>query len=246
MKLFLLLALCQLINLTHSHRNMTLYGNISLGYYYVDVYVGTPPQKKYLIVDTGSRQTVMTCDPCEKCGTHLNRPFRFKESETFTLLNKNHTNFDWNCSVYDAEGTCSFNAKYLEGSSYSGYVIKDIILFQNELNSINNTSKSHLISCAIEETGEFATQAVDGIMGFGPYSELTKIESPTLLEVEFRDGRIDSKVFSICLGHNGGQLMVGDWNTALHLPGEKPIYLDASRVSWGSNYNVELLGIMVK
>jgi len=246
MSLAIFLGLYLLINQAYCQRNVTIHGNISIGYYYIDVYVGTPPQRKSLILDTGSRQTVMTCELCEKCGNHWNEPFLVSESQTVDILTKNQTNFDWQCSFSDDDKKCSFRSSYLEGSSYAGYVIKDTFLFRNELNITTNITKTHLFGCAVEETGEFASQAADGIIGFGPYSQETFLESPTLLEVEFRDKRISSKVFSICLGNNGGQLMIGDWNSNRHLPGEQPIYLDSSDVSWNQSYNVELSGIKVK
>lgn len=45
-----------------------LYGNIDLGYYYVNIYAGTPPQKQSLIVDTASHITTFPCTLCTSCG----------------------------------------------------------------------------------------------------------------------------------------------------------------------------------
>lgn len=41
-----------------------LYGNVSLGYYYANIYVGFPAQKQSVIIDTGSGQLAL---PCSKC-----------------------------------------------------------------------------------------------------------------------------------------------------------------------------------
>ena len=38
-----------------------LFGSFDLGYYYVSLFVGTPPQKQTVIVDTGSSLTAIPC-----------------------------------------------------------------------------------------------------------------------------------------------------------------------------------------
>ena len=43
---------------------MTMFGNSTLGYYYIEAYVGKDQQKKALIFDTGSHMTIMPCKGC--------------------------------------------------------------------------------------------------------------------------------------------------------------------------------------
>ena len=40
---------------------MPVYGNASLGYYYINLYIGSPPQKQSVIIDTGSGQLALPC-----------------------------------------------------------------------------------------------------------------------------------------------------------------------------------------
>lgn len=76
----------------------------------------------------------------------------------------------------------------------------------------------HTFGCASTETGEFYNQEADGIIGFGSNSyDATKNDPPNILQTERLEGRIKSLVFSICLGHNGGEMTFGDWNKYLHL-----------------------------
>lgn len=64
-----------------------IYGNMSLGYYYIEVYIGTPPQKTSMIVDTGSGVTALPCDPCKQCGSsHLNPRYKVNSSSTSKYL----------------------------------------------------------------------------------------------------------------------------------------------------------------
>ena len=38
--------------------------------HHVHVYIGAPPQRRIVIVDTGSRLLVFPCEPCTQCGTN--------------------------------------------------------------------------------------------------------------------------------------------------------------------------------
>lgn len=41
---------------------MQIYGSAALGYYYLNVYIGSPPQLQTLILDTGSWMTAFPCN----------------------------------------------------------------------------------------------------------------------------------------------------------------------------------------
>jgi hypothetical protein len=45
-----------------------LYGSLHLGYYYANIWLGTPPQKADVILDTGSSVTAIPCTGCTDCG----------------------------------------------------------------------------------------------------------------------------------------------------------------------------------
>ena len=45
-----------------------LYGELSLGYYYADIWLGSPPQRASVILDTGSGLTAIPCTGCRDCG----------------------------------------------------------------------------------------------------------------------------------------------------------------------------------
>ena len=68
--------------------------------HYVHLYVGTPPQKTSVIVDTGSSKTAFVCAGCEACGAHESPPFDSSKSETYEV------------------GTGTMSASYSEGSEW--------------------------------------------------------------------------------------------------------------------------------
>lgn len=50
---------------------MSLHDDLLLnGYYTTRLWIGTPPQRFALIVDTGSTVTYVPCSTCEHCGRH--------------------------------------------------------------------------------------------------------------------------------------------------------------------------------
>ena len=116
-KTFLLFLLFIRIN---SLRNITLSGNATLGYYYIDAYIGTPPQKQALILDTGSNLTIIPCKGCKKCREHINPMYDSSKSSTFQRLRYGNDYIGWKCSFFSQDKECGFMQGYTEGSMYRG------------------------------------------------------------------------------------------------------------------------------
>ena len=47
-----------------------------IGTHYAHIYVGTPPQRVSVIVDTGSHHTAFPCEGCSNCGTHTDAYYK--------------------------------------------------------------------------------------------------------------------------------------------------------------------------
>lgn len=57
------------------------------GTHHAYLYIGTPPQRQTLIVDTGSRLTAFPCHPhCSDCGMHASEPFHLNESSSHSIV----------------------------------------------------------------------------------------------------------------------------------------------------------------
>ena len=65
---------------SHPLDSTGIFGNTSnLMYYYVNIYIGTPPKRQSLIIDTGSALTGIPCQPyCTSCGKHLNSYYKIE------------------------------------------------------------------------------------------------------------------------------------------------------------------------
>eukprot|EP01022_Parablepharisma_sp_SALTPOND_P022033 TRINITY_DN4418_c0_g1_i1.p5 TRINITY_DN4418_c0_g1~~TRINITY_DN4418_c0_g1_i1.p5 ORF type:complete len:136 (-),score=6.56 TRINITY_DN4418_c0_g1_i1:1198-1605(-) len=70
-----------------------LYGNVTtLRYYFAEIYVGSPPQKQSMLIDTGSSLVALPCEEYCKgnCGKQHRDPFFNPEvSRTFTQTSCN-------------------------------------------------------------------------------------------------------------------------------------------------------------
>lgn len=167
-------------------RNLTMYGNSTLGYYYIEAFVGTPPQKKALIFDTGSHLTIFPCYGCYSCRNHLYNIFDTSKSTSFNIVSPTRSYFDWRCMDEDEESDqCMFKQLYTEGSEYSGFYAIDNFVFENELKSEKSKSLKHVFGCAMKETDQFLSQEVDGIIGFGAGSKSIRkftSEKPSTLD----------------------------------------------------------------
>jgi hypothetical protein len=152
---------------------------ISLGYYYVTLHIGTPPQPFSAIVDTGSSVTAIPCAGCRRCSQHMNARLDPATSRTFQALPCSQGLSCISCR----RDVCGYHVSYEEGSAHLGYLASDLFYFEpaaHPSGSRRHGFARHLstraprcasvrvtFGCSIKETGLFRTQAADGIMGLG-------------------------------------------------------------------------------
>jgi hypothetical protein len=95
---------------------------IGTGTHYVNLYVGTPPQRVSVIVDTGSHYTAFPCSGCGGCGTHTDPYYEITKSSTGRQVQCGTPG----CSC--SGGKCTFGQSYTEGSSWNAYKVNDKVL----------------------------------------------------------------------------------------------------------------------
>ena len=228
--------------------HIPLYGNSTLGYYFVEAQVGSLKQSQSLIVDTGSFSTVFVCEGCSVCNKHKDLTFNSKNSTTFQKLEPSKPVNGWDCSqsTESKSNECTYEQSYLEGSTYSGFYASDSFIFENETFSSRILKNyTHTFGCAMKETNEFFRQEVNGIIGLGQRRD-PKSNPPTIIELAKSEGRIESRSFSICLGRNGGTLRLGAPLTDLHLPLAKSRTINVETLRWKDIYVASLSSIVLE
>lgn len=95
---------------TSKSRTLELIGNATLGFYCVNVYLGSKMQRECLIIDTGSSTTIVPCEGCKNYGPyHYNHWFLTKSNDFLTSKIDNIPHAGWKCPNLNSEGECRFD-----------------------------------------------------------------------------------------------------------------------------------------
>jgi len=100
------------------------------GTHYATIWVGTPPQRKSVIIDTGSHFTAFPCKGCLGCGEehHTDKYFDQDASSTFRALTckaKRDGPKECQGSSDCVGGKCILSQTYTEGSSWEAFQAVD-------------------------------------------------------------------------------------------------------------------------
>ncbi|XP_060208866.1 aspartic proteinase 36-like isoform X1 [Lycium barbarum] len=176
---------------------MPLHDDLLLnGYYTTHIWIGTPPQRFALIVDTGSTVTYVPCSTCEQCGTHQDPRFQPEMSSTYQPVKCNT-----DCTCDNKREQCIYERQYAEMSSSSGVLGEDIVSFGNQSEL---APQGAVFGCENRETGDLYSQHADGIMGLGR-GDLSIVD-------QLVEKHVISDSFSMCYGgmdFGGGAMVLG-------------------------------------
>ncbi|CAN4108700.1 unnamed protein product [Withania somnifera] len=206
-----------LLNISPANARMSLHDDLLLnGYYTTHIWIGTPPHKFALIVDTGSTVTYVPCSSCKKCGNHQDPKFQPKMSSTYQSVKCDKT-----CPCDLKRQQCIYERRYAEMSSSFGLLGEDVISFGNPSDL---GPQRAVFGCEIAETGDLYSQRdvsiVDQLVG----------------------KHVISDSFSLCFGgmdFGGGAMVLGGIRTPAHMVFTKS---DFGRSPY---YNIELKEIHV-
>ena len=98
---------------------------------------------------------------------------------------------------------CGYSVSYAEGSRISGHMVSDVVTFATDA-APGRTTVPLGFGCQTLETGLFNSQVADGIVGFswgGGYGA-------TLMD-NLRDNKKVPDIFSMCLSHTVGAMVMG-------------------------------------
>ena len=152
------------------------------GTHHAYLYIGSPPQRQTLIVDTGSRLTAFPCQPhCPDCGKHASDQFHLDMSSSHEVIPCSSCLLS-NTNVLDVlndglgglrgsiqspnscyNNKCEIEQSYTEGSSWRAFEVKDKVwLGIEDKKSSAQEHKSHAVpfvfGCQVSEEGLFKEQ----------------------------------------------------------------------------------------
>lgn len=215
--------------------------------HYTHLFVGTPPQRVSVIVDTGSHHAAWVCDSCYGCGNHADQPFSPGKSSSYEALagvisQSYEEGSMWHAdrardvvSLGNVDGTVRGWDSADGGGLYGGETTP--ILDKADLPEVELT-----FGCIDHQTRLFVTQTANGIIGMSPSPE-------SFIEQAYAEGVIDEKIFSLCFTPAdpksqsqsfAGFFVLGGSDTSQHVEPMEYIKLDYTT---GGFYGVETLGV---
>eukprot|EP01038_Epipyxis_sp_PR26KG_P007871 gene7871-10685_t len=195
------------------------------GTHYSYIYVGTPPQRQSVIIDTGSHFTAFPCKGCSQCGQHTDS---YWDPDNSTTVIK--------CTAHD----CVISQSYTEGSSWRAVKITDKLWVGGAgptlIPHVDSYAVDFMFGCQSSETGLFRTQLADGIMGMS-------IGDDTLPNQLVKQGVAKSKIFALCFRVGGGIMTLGGVDQRLNSKnGIRFVEMQSKSSGW---FGVKVLDIIL-
>jgi hypothetical protein len=177
------------------------------GTHHVHVYIGSPPQRQTLIVDTGSRLMAFPCEPCHQCGKHASNYYHPGLSTTDKIPSCGACLLKGVSKCSDFADRCIISQKYTEGSSWTAYETEDLVWLgssdrDESIEEYMKLAVPYAFGCQTNEKGLFRKQYADGILGLA-------IHPTSLIRSLYEAQSISRESFSLCLTRAGGSLSVG-------------------------------------
>ncbi|EQC37931.1 hypothetical protein SDRG_04948 [Saprolegnia diclina VS20] len=186
----------------------------SRGVRHAALYLGVPPQRALVVIDTASDWTAVVANSCKTCGNHTDPGYDAAKSTAAAY--DNCTSFS-QCFLCDsARAACEVQRSYVDGSGWAGAVVTDLAYigrFDGESSGeIMRTNGVRLtVAAQLSASGPIVTMAENGIIGFSK-------ASTTFLAALVAQQRIQRNAFSLCFSASGGTLVLGGSDPSLFAP----------------------------
>ena len=135
--------------------------HLGTGTHYTWLYVGSPPQRVSVIIDTGSHILAFPCSECHGCGTHTDLPFNMSLSSTLEYAScKSPPSNTYHCRSCPSNDQCVLSQSYTEGSTWTATLVEDLVWVGNDTNNKDTTWMKTFgtrmnFGCQTKETGNY-------------------------------------------------------------------------------------------
>ncbi|WMV26315.1 hypothetical protein MTR67_019700 [Solanum verrucosum] len=182
----------------------------SVGLYFAEIGIGTPPNNYFVQVDTGSDIMWVNCIACQRCPKRGYRNIELtlynpRDSLTGKLVvcGQSFCKDFYKCSGLGCSGnsSCMYDQAYGDGSSTRGYFVEDVVQYNKVSGDLQTKSGngSVIFGCGYSQSADLISsdETFDGILGFGK-------SNSSILSQLASSGKV-KKMFAHCLdGVNGG------------------------------------------
>ncbi len=218
------------------------------GTHFIYLYIGTPPQRVSVIVDTGSTYTAFPCSGCSSCGEHTDKYWNESKSTSKEIpscfVRGDQCHVDFVCKNEDNK--CVLHESYKEKSSWDAFEVKDKTSIGDESIAANSDLPEPIdftFACIYDETNAllFRRQKADGIMGMNRMSG-------TFVSTLKKFNAIEYEMFSLCFHSEGGTLVLGGTEPQLWEEPDSMVYARDPNYQHGrfsSFFNVHVVGIQI-
>jgi hypothetical protein len=128
------------------------------GEYFASIGVGTPSTTALLVIDTGSDLVWLQCKPCRHCYAQMSPLYDPRRSSTYSQIPCTSPQCPLLQGCDNSTGGCGYTMVYGDGSSSSGNLATDRLVFSNDTSVYNIT-----IGCGHDNEGLFDSSA--GLLG---------------------------------------------------------------------------------
>lgn len=211
------------------------------GTHYVDLWVGSPPQRQTVVVDTGTSATAFPCSECQNCGKHTDPPFDETKSQTFRVPPCKNDGDTTSCAFGScADQRCTvahnFGSGSNDASSWAAFEGQDIVYagglhdrsidsstqnagtdYDDESSPLHASKFSFPLTfgCQTNASGYFEKQLASGVIGLDRRAQS--------FWGQMRAAQtINHAQFSLCFARqslsdvNAGAIMLGGVDKRLH------------------------------
>ncbi|ETV78555.1 hypothetical protein H257_08061 [Aphanomyces astaci] len=203
-----------------------------------ELYLGVPPQKATVVIDTGSAITAVACSTCKNCGAHNRPAYDPAKSTTARPLACRDSSICTSCSSQQ----CLVSQTYADSSSFDAYLVAETALLGNFNGSLSSAyvqanGVTMSVGCQTSVSGGFAYHPENGILGM-------QQDPSTLLAAMVRQGRVSRNAFSLCLAPLGtGTIVLGGVDDYLH--NDVMQYVPLVRPPSSKYFSVDVVDVIV-